>query len=375
APPTQPAPPAARPGGLSPQLVGALKGAAVVGVAFLLYVALSDKSGPRAPGQSMTGNDAVGRPTPQQVVAPAGGGGEAPAMGGGQDDGGGDMGGGQQARSLTPEVTPRLQAASERVEADPGSRDARVELGWALVEARGWIDVYHTAEDLLAADAEDADGLALAAAVRVAMGQRDGVAELLDRAIAKDPKNANAYAWRGRVAQLVGDEDGKAKYWTEARGLAPDKAAMDATIAGFEAAGTAPSRHPGPGEAPAQAQPADDGGTEAFEGGVSGTVKLAAGATPPAGAVLFLIARVPGAAGGPPAATRKIVSPTFPRAFTLGPSDVMMGGAFPESVTVQARLDSDGNPMTRDPSDLVASWPGEVQAGQRGIVLELAPGR
>lgn len=363
------APAPARPG-MSPQLVGALKGGLVVGIAFLLYTTLSNETAPRAPGMSITGNDAVA-----PMSTPAAATGAATGMGGGAASG---MGGDQQAGSLAAQETPRLMAARERLAANPDSHEAKVALGWALVEAGGWIDVYHLADELVTANASDPDGLALAVAVRVAMGQREGLAPLVDQALMEYPDHAMLLAWRGRIAQITGDAGAKATFFSKALAAAADKADMQQLIAAFEASGVPTSRHPGPGAAPAPARPAEvagDDGTAAFEGGVSGTVTLAAGVSPPPGAVLFLIARTPGGNGGPPTATRKIVSPTFPRAFTLGPADVMMGGPFPAAVTVQARLDSDGNPMTREATDLVAAWPDEVAPGQRGIVLELAPSR
>ncbi|PKN57466.1 MAG: hypothetical protein CVU56_10725 [Deltaproteobacteria bacterium HGW-Deltaproteobacteria-14] len=368
-----PAPAPARPRaaastGLPPQLIGALKGGVVVGIAFLLYTTLSNQTAPRQPGGSITGNDAVA-----PMSTPSAATGAATGMGGG----GSDPGAGQQAGSLAPQETPRLSSARAELEAHPDSREAKVALGWALVEAGGWIDVYHLADELVAANASDPDGLALAVAVRVAMGQREGLAPLVDQALMEYPEHAMLLAFRGRIAQLTGDAEGKASFFAKALAAAADKAEMQRLIAAFEVAGVPTSRHPGPGAAPAPVEAAGgrDDGTAAFEGGVSGTVTLAAGVSPPPGAVLFLIARTPGGNGGPPTATRKIVSPTFPRAFTLGPADVMMGGPFPDAVTIQARLDSDGNPMTREATDLVAAWPDEVRPGQRGIVLELAPSR
>lgn|GEM_PF-352420 len=349
--------------GLSPQLAGAIKGGAVVAVGFVLYLALTSQTGPRAPGASITGNDAV---------APMGAGAStrAPAASSSMAAGQGD---GQEARSLTAVDTPRLRAARAEVAANPSSHAARVELGWALVDAGGWIEVYRLAEALLNENESDADGLALAVAVRVAMGQREGLAPLVDQAIDAFPNHPMLLAWRGRVAQLTGDAAGAERFWARARTAASGDAELDALIGDFRRTPAAtPSPHPGPGAAPARPATTAEAG---FEGGVSGTVKLASGVTAPPGGVLFLIARRAGADGGPPAATRKIVGPSFPRAFTLGPADLMMGGEFPERVTVQARLDSDGDPLTRSPSDLVAAWPSEVRAGQRGVVLELAPGR
>jgi hypothetical protein len=87
--------------------------------------------------------------------------------------------------------------------------------------------------------------------------------------------------------------------------------------------------------------------------------------------VLFLFVRAAGAAGGPPLAVQRIPSPSFPLAFAIGPQDAMMdAGPFPERVTIEARLDSDGNAMTEEPGDLSAR--GEVAPGATSLRLALA---
>ncbi|HYO46762.1 MAG TPA: hypothetical protein VEY33_08755 [Gemmatimonadota bacterium] len=103
---------------------------------------------------------------------------------------------------------------------------------------------------------------------------------------------------------------------------------------------------------------------------IRGTIEAPAGAS---GGVLFLFVRAAGATGGPPLAVQRIPSPSFPREFSIGPQDAMMaGGPFPDRVSVEARLDQDGNAMTEGPGDLSAS--SETAPGSTGITLTLAPG-
>jgi hypothetical protein len=81
--------------------------------------------------------------------------------------------------------------------------------------------------------------------------------------------------------------------------------------------------------------------------------------------------RAAGAIGGPPLAVQRIPSPAFPLAFAIGPEDAMMdGGPFPERVTIEARLDGDGNAMTEGPGDLSAR--AEAAPGATNIGLALA---
>jgi hypothetical protein len=65
--------------------------------------------------------------------------------------------------------------------------------------------------------------------------------------------------------------------------------------------------------------------------------------------ILFVIARNP--AGGPPAAVKRIASPTFPVTFDLSSADSMMGQPLPARFRLEARLDSDGDATTKPPTD------------------------
>jgi hypothetical protein len=101
---------------------------------------------------------------------------------------------------------------------------------------------------------------------------------------------------------------------------------------------------------------------------IRGTIEAAAGT---AGGVLFLFVRPAGAAGGPPLAVQRIPSPSFPLEFAIGPQDAMMdAGPFPDRVTIEARLDGDGNAMTEEPGDLSAR--SEAAPGATSVRLALA---
>ncbi len=82
---------------------------------------------------------------------------------------------------------------------------------------------------------------------------------------------------------------------------------------------------------------------------------------------LFIIARR-SPAGGMPAAVKKIDNPTFPLEFTLGPSDMMMGGEWPEQVWLDVRLDEDGNAMSKSDQDVNA----QMQGPLTGVQTELS---
>lgn len=105
---------------------------------------------------------------------------------------------------------------------------------------------------------------------------------------------------------------------------------------------------------------------------IQGTVDIADGLKPPDGATLFVIARNAGAVGGPPLAAQRIPATGFPASFSIGPENVMIPSMrFEGDIQLTARLDSDGNAMTRTPGDLQGTAAKSVQPGGRvDIVLD-----
>ncbi len=74
---------------------------------------------------------------------------------------------------------------------------------------------------------------------------------------------------------------------------------------------------------------------------------------------LFVILRPAGSPNqGPPVAVKKLDRPSFPAEVELGPADVMMPGVpLTGPFDVYARLDRDGNAMTKGAGDLVSARP------------------
>jgi hypothetical protein len=86
--------------------------------------------------------------------------------------------------------------------------------------------------------------------------------------------------------------------------------------------------------------------------------------------VLFVIARSQGA--GPPLAVKRLPVGPFPQEFEIGPADVMIQGLpFAGPITLSARIDRDGNPMTREPGDASAALAAPVEPGAEGVELRL----
>lgn len=88
------------------------------------------------------------------------------------------------------------------------------------------------------------------------------------------------------------------------------------------------------------------------------------------GATLFVIAR--GGTGGPPLAVKRIVSPSFPVEFEIGPADRMIQTLpFVGPLMLTARLDGDGNATSRSPGDLQGTFAESVEPGRDGIEIVL----
>lgn len=108
----------------------------------------------------------------------------------------------------------------------------------------------------------------------------------------------------------------------------------------------------------------------AAPGELSGEVRLAPGAKE--GGTLFVIVRPAGSPErGPPLAVKRFETPKFPVRFSVGASDAMMGQPFVGPFDVGARLDRDGNAMTRGDDDVLAITAKGVPAGAAGLTLVL----
>ena len=115
---------------------------------------------------------------------------------------------------------------------------------------------------------------------------------------------------------------------------------------------------------------ASRGGAAAIEGRIELAPELA-GARPAAG-VLFVIARPQGTQGGPPLAVLRLPNPEFPLEFSIGPKNVMIPSMrFEGAISLSARLDADGNAMTRGSEDISSQVEEPLAPGATGVKLLL----
>jgi len=271
-----------------------------------------------------------------------------------QTMGGAPMASAPQSQPQQPDAA--LQQIEAAVAKSPDNLEMRNELAKAYLERENLMGVFEQTKYILARTPNDARALTYQALVRMSMGQRDGAAEMLQHAIKSDPQLIDAYvalAWddiqSGKTAEA------EAQIAEAARRHPDQKARLDDVLSKMkEQARNAP-----PASAPAASAAAPATGPS-----VHVTLTFAGG-SPSSNAVLYIIARAAGQAAGPPAAVKRIANPTFPLDVDLSAADSMMGQPLPANIRIEARLDSDGDAMTKNLSDPHAAQDGVATNGSK----------
>ncbi len=273
---------------------------------------------------------------------------------------------------LPPELAARVSELEGLLAARPDELAARKELAYLMLDSGQFFEAFKQADEVLVRSQEDPDGLYIQGIVRLTMGQRDLGAELVGRALAAEPEHVPSLIARGILRLQDGDRESAISTWEaglaaaggshtglerllaetragksaeEILGVPPPQA--EPATAAAEPATPPAQATPRPAPVPAQQAPTAGGGDT-----YDVRIELAAGASAPPGATLFVFLR--GAGGGPPVAVRRLSGVTFPLELVLGPEDSMMGAELPASGVLVARLDADGSASTTGPGDLSA---------------------
>lgn len=125
---------------------------------------------------------------------------------------------------------------------------------------------------------------------------------------------------------------------------------------------------PEPGSSPVPVPPPAATGS-----GLGGEIRVSDALASSSGrGTLYIMVRNAGVPG-PPVAVKRISDPSFPARFDIGPGDVMLEGtALVGPFDLSARLDQDGDPMTKTEGDLVSrAGPSGVTVGNRDVVIVL----
>lgn len=260
---------------------------------------------------------------------------------------GGSMTGGMEQGTDAPD--PEELAARETLKKDPNDLAALNTMTWLAIRAQDLNGAMAYLDSARKVDPHDPLVLTHLAVLSLRVGMADRADVALSEALTARPGLARALLFRGLARLQLGDKTGAEAALTEVLGskeASAEERQMASSI-------LTEVRRP-----PVQER-------------VGGTVALAPGLSPPTGSTLFVIARRTATPGGPPVAAVRQPGPTFPFAFTVTDENMMLGGAWPGEVWVQARLDSDGNPTTKADTDIESPVVGPLPSGATEIVLVL----
>jgi cytochrome c-type biogenesis protein CcmH len=249
-----------------------------------------------------------------------------------------------------------------------GGTDALLAQGRTAFEQRNLAQAIELFKKVLAADPNQPEAHAYMGLILAQAGHTDGALMAFDRALATAPDLPPALWGKGMVLSQTGGDPAEARRLLQkVSGMmppGPEKEEVEKTIAQLGKDGK---------NKPSGAQASPAAGAQ-----IQGTVDIdpKAKSKIDGQAVLFIIAKSTGGAGGPPLAVKRIANPKFPVAYSLNPQDVMMPGTpFSGKLFVSARLDQDGNPTTKEPGNLAGEYkknPVAVGANKIDILLEQA---
>ena len=280
----------------------------------------------------------------------------------------------------------------------PDDFDKRLELARHLLGQHDLMGVWNETQYVLERQPKHARALTYQSLVRLAMGQGDMAVQMLKQAIALEPDLLEAHENLAFVYTSLGHAKEAEAEVAETTRRSPEdgerlKHALTQLAASREKQGATPesvSAHKGvppPAETaegasdePASAMPAMGraaassaaAGAPARPGGVFGWVEADAAVVARMGprTVIFLTVRPAGVAQGPPAAVKRLALGSFPIQFEVTSADSMMGQPLPDSMRIDVRADSDGDPMTRDAKD-PQGFADAVAFGKTGVRIVL----
>jgi tetratricopeptide (TPR) repeat protein len=342
APPPLPARPA-------PAWVGFLYGVLTMGVLGGLFYLASQGSTERAEGGSPTGGNTMGAAA-------------------------------SEAPRTTAADDAALLALEESVRKAPKDIAQRIELTRAYLQRRDLMKVFDQTKAVLEIQPGNPHALTYQALVRVAMGQADQAETMLLEAIKKDPRIEDAYIHLSIARIQLGDRPGALAAIADGQKQFPeDKEQLAEVFAQISSAKGDKGEQAAAGvDHPQAGDPGQGGGAPAPASGagpeVVVVIDLPKGVTVPETAILFVIAREAGLDSGPPAAVKRVPATNFPITVTLSQKDSMAGESLPGLLRLDVRVDRDGDPLTKDPRDPVASED-NVRPGSGQILLVLSAGK
>jgi tetratricopeptide (TPR) repeat protein len=270
-----------------------------------------------------------------------------------------------------------LKALEEAVRQSPTDIAQRIELTRAYLQRRDLMQVFDQTKAVLEIEPGNPYALTYQALVRVAMGQAPQAETMLVEVIKKNPGIEDAYIHLAIARLQLGNKKGAEEAIQAGQKQFPeDKEQLAQVFAQIsspsaEAGAEAPAEHPEVAP-PAMGEGADPAASSSA--GLVVVVDLPKGVTVPSNAILFVIVREAGLESGPPSAVKRVPATNFPITVTITEKDSMAGEGLPGLVRIDARVDRDGDPLTKDPQDPMASEE-NVRPGGGQVLLVLTPGK
>jgi cytochrome c-type biogenesis protein CcmH/NrfG len=235
----------------------------------------------------------------------------------------------------------------------PADVEQRIALAKDAFSRNDLTAVFDLTKGVLAEQPNEPRALTYNAVARMARGEMKEARVQLEQATQLDPKLLDAWVALASVRTQTGDKEAanaaieaaiqqRPEEEKQLRGVFAEMQKPPAQL---------PPDHPPLGAAGTATQPAGQPIRLTLDLDPSSTVK---------GGIVYVIAR--GGEAGHPVAVKRIETNAFPLTIDFGTADTMMGAALPEKLRLEARLDSDGDAGTNDPSDPRASVDG-VHAG------------
>ena len=216
-----------------------------------------------------------------------------------------------------------LRDLEQSVQENPENLALRDDLAKAYLNRENLKGVAEQTQYVLQRNPNDARALTYQALVRIAARETDVAAAMLQRATKADPNLIDAWVGMAWLHAQSGNFEGAEAAINEAKRRHPEESQrLDQLIDHLR---PAPSLHI--------------------------TLNLASGRSLPPQGIIFITARAAGVTSGPPAAVKRLPIASFPITVDLTSADSMMGQQLPPKLRIEARVDSDGDPMTRDPKD------------------------
>jgi cytochrome c-type biogenesis protein CcmH/NrfG len=196
---------------------------------------------------------------------------------------------------------------------------------------------------------EDADLPVYGSALAIMVGMPERAFNRLDPILEADPTHVEALWWKGVAFASMGryDEAKVSLQATLAHGSGTEEAVLaKGLLAEIELMSN-------------------------VEVHASGSVSLVENTVVPEGGVLYVAALRAPVSGGPPLAAARFARFKFPMDFALTAANMPMSGDWPDEFWMRVRIDADGDPMSKEDSDVTTDILGPFTRGTEAISIQL----